>query len=360
MRVCIDIPHHAELFCRVLEGIIEAGRLEIESGAVEPGPPGDLPLVEDDDVGHPGAQENWQFPSVTARRGGDCKDVAVWRAASLRASGEDPDATVEIWQTGPRDLHCVVLRGDGSTEDVWSAIREGTWGDGYGYSLGATRGTVDHRGGSAVTVPAGSRAGASLQAPAPDRRGLTAIANSQRQGSTLAWQGTAGSALTPTSRTATSETQITAGATPPAGQAGTGGNVWVPSDGTIPGHWAQPSAAPLAYPPGYPPGYQMPPGYYGGGAAYGGIPTAPAGGGYGYGYGGDPYAQMQQYPDEDEDEDEDDDEDEEAGELELEVAELRGELRGQRRAQRALSSSSSSQTDSQDDNQQADDGGGGG
>src|SRR4051812_24489824 len=133
MRVVIDIPNHAELFCRVLDGLIEAGRLEIESGAVEPGPPEGLPLVEDEDVGHPGAAENWQLPSVTARRGGDCKDVAVWRAASLRASGEDPDATVQIWQTGRRDLHCVVERSDGYTEDVWSALRDGTWRLGAGF-----------------------------------------------------------------------------------------------------------------------------------------------------------------------------------------------------------------------------------
>jgi hypothetical protein len=60
--------------------------------------------------------ERWQLPSETFARGrGDCEDLASWRAAELRARGEP--ATVGVRRTGPRVLHAIVVRGDGSIED---------------------------------------------------------------------------------------------------------------------------------------------------------------------------------------------------------------------------------------------------
>jgi DNA-binding transcriptional ArsR family regulator len=60
--------------------------------------------------------ERWQLPTETmARRRGDCEDLASWRVAELRASGER--AHVGVRRTGPRVLHAVVVRGDGSVED---------------------------------------------------------------------------------------------------------------------------------------------------------------------------------------------------------------------------------------------------
>jgi hypothetical protein len=62
------------------------------------------------------AHERWQLPSETfARKRGDCEDLASWRAAELRLRGEN--ATVGVRRTGPRVLHAVVIRGDGSVED---------------------------------------------------------------------------------------------------------------------------------------------------------------------------------------------------------------------------------------------------
>jgi hypothetical protein len=62
------------------------------------------------------ASERWQLPTETmARRRGDCEDLAAWRAAELRVRGER--ARVGVRRTGPRVLHAVVVRGDGSIED---------------------------------------------------------------------------------------------------------------------------------------------------------------------------------------------------------------------------------------------------
>jgi hypothetical protein len=62
------------------------------------------------------ASERWQLPTETmARRRGDCEDLACWRAAELVLRGER--ARVGVRRTGPRVLHAVVVRGDGSIED---------------------------------------------------------------------------------------------------------------------------------------------------------------------------------------------------------------------------------------------------
>jgi hypothetical protein len=336
MRVSITIPNHAELLCRVLEGLIEAGRLEIESGAVDPGPPEDLELVEDEDVHDPSAGEHWQLPSETAEHGGDCKDVSVWRAASLRASGEDEEATVQIWQTGPRDLHCVVLRGDGSTEDVWSQLRDGTWRLGFGLSdlnpINGLKSLASNMSSAYSSVKSNLTGAGNPLTMNSAGRGV-GPGNINARTTNVSWLNAARGFVNPTTGYTLAPTQgYTVMTGPPA-----------------------PTPTPV-YPPNYPPGYNP----YGAGG-FGGIPTAPAyptygGGGYGgggYGGGGypsgDPYAGIPYYDGDDDDIEEDDDQDE----LREELAELRGELRGQRRAMRSSSSSSRSA-----DQDQADDGAG--
>jgi transglutaminase-like putative cysteine protease len=66
-------------------------------------------------------REHWQTPVETlSRGGGDCEDLAMWRAAELRVSGEP--ARVVWRRTGPRVLHAVVRRGDGRIEDPSRAL----------------------------------------------------------------------------------------------------------------------------------------------------------------------------------------------------------------------------------------------
>lgn len=71
----------------------------------------------------PPGKERWQTPYQTLLSGrGDCEDLAVWRAAELRRRGEDPRARVVVKRTGPRVLHALVRRGDGTLEDPSRAL----------------------------------------------------------------------------------------------------------------------------------------------------------------------------------------------------------------------------------------------
>lgn len=54
---------------------------------------------------------------VSTEGWGDCEDLAAYRAAELRFSGEDDAARVAVYQSGPGRYHAVVARGDGSIED---------------------------------------------------------------------------------------------------------------------------------------------------------------------------------------------------------------------------------------------------
>ena len=65
----------------------------------------------------PGHESFDHAATVIARGNGDCDDLAAYRAGSLRASGEDPDARPFVYKTGPHRWHAVVERGDGRVED---------------------------------------------------------------------------------------------------------------------------------------------------------------------------------------------------------------------------------------------------
>ena len=54
---------------------------------------------------------------VLASGSGDCEALSTWRAAELRVSGEDPNASVVVYKTGATKYHAIVLRGDGTLED---------------------------------------------------------------------------------------------------------------------------------------------------------------------------------------------------------------------------------------------------
>lgn len=66
----------------------------------------------------PEGDEHFDHAGVVMRRGwGDCDDLAPWQAASLRHTGEDPDAMAVVKRSGPHRWHAIVRRGDGSIED---------------------------------------------------------------------------------------------------------------------------------------------------------------------------------------------------------------------------------------------------
>lgn len=64
-------------------------------------------------------ESRWRTPRQVLRLGyGHCPDLAAWRVAELRESGEDPDATITIRHGGRQGLwHLVVRRGDDTLED---------------------------------------------------------------------------------------------------------------------------------------------------------------------------------------------------------------------------------------------------
>jgi len=65
----------------------------------------------------PGGERFDHAGTVMARKWGDCDDLAPWHAASLRHTGEDPDAKAIVRRSGPSTWHAIVQRGDGSIED---------------------------------------------------------------------------------------------------------------------------------------------------------------------------------------------------------------------------------------------------
>lgn len=66
----------------------------------------------------PGQGEHFDHGRLVIGRGwGDCDDLAPWRAASLRVTGEDPDATAIVRRSGPGRWHAIVRRDDGRIDD---------------------------------------------------------------------------------------------------------------------------------------------------------------------------------------------------------------------------------------------------
>lgn len=62
----------------------------------------------------PKGSERWLAPSLVMLEGeGDCEDLAAWRAAELRVTGEDPDARAVVVRSGDKTWHAVVDRSEG-------------------------------------------------------------------------------------------------------------------------------------------------------------------------------------------------------------------------------------------------------
>lgn len=119
-RVGLD-PYLRVLYA-ALETLAAAGQAELAAG--------DLPLLYEAGVryarearGPDGARlEEWRSPRAVLRaRAGDCEDLAAWRVAELRASGEP--AHFDVLSQPPREgrshwlFHIRVRRGSGELED---------------------------------------------------------------------------------------------------------------------------------------------------------------------------------------------------------------------------------------------------
>lgn len=78
---------------------------------------GQWPALYDSGVRYkrePRGSERWLTPSVVLLKGeGDCEDLAAYRAAELRVTGEDPGARAVVVRSGDRTWHAVVDRTEG-------------------------------------------------------------------------------------------------------------------------------------------------------------------------------------------------------------------------------------------------------
>lgn len=119
MRIVVAVPE-AHVKKPVLDGALEAvTRLNedmIKSGV---SPTSDQ-LIEEGAKWKPErpGDEHFDHGALIAKRGhGDCDDWAPLHAATLRVTGEDPDARAVVRKSGPKRWHAIVQRGDGSIDD---------------------------------------------------------------------------------------------------------------------------------------------------------------------------------------------------------------------------------------------------
>ena len=62
--------------------------------------------------------EHFDHAAIVTRRGwGDCDDLAPYHAASLRHTGEDPEAKAIVRRSGPHRWHAIVQRANGEIDD---------------------------------------------------------------------------------------------------------------------------------------------------------------------------------------------------------------------------------------------------
>lgn len=110
------MPARPAAFEAALEGLTRVNEALLVAPAV--GGPALPQLYESGVVYKNEPRDVWRHAGDVAAEGwGDCEDLSAWRAAELRVSGDDPDARVAVYKSGPSRYHAVVARGDGTVED---------------------------------------------------------------------------------------------------------------------------------------------------------------------------------------------------------------------------------------------------
>lgn len=121
MNAVIHVPSRPAAFAAALEGLTRLNETLLSDAALRGG---SLPPLYESGVRYRREpQEVWRHVEDVYSEGwGDCEDLAAWRAAELRVSGEDPEASVMTYKSAPHTYHAVVLRGDDSIEDPSRAL----------------------------------------------------------------------------------------------------------------------------------------------------------------------------------------------------------------------------------------------
>lgn len=119
MRINVAIPE-AHVEAPVLDAALEATTRLNESMLKD----GHVPTFDDGlkegvkwRPEPPGDEHFDHAQTVLHRKWGDCDDLAPWHAASLRHTGEDPEAKAIVRKSGPHRWHAIVQRSDGTIED---------------------------------------------------------------------------------------------------------------------------------------------------------------------------------------------------------------------------------------------------
>ena len=118
MRVKISVPEEhvsPDVVNAALEAVTRIDEQLLAAGQVPPFDPHNPQVRWRPE---PYGEEHFDNAGIVLGRGwGDCDDLAPWRAASLRASGEDPGATAIVLPSGPSTYHALVQRSDGSMDE---------------------------------------------------------------------------------------------------------------------------------------------------------------------------------------------------------------------------------------------------
>lgn len=119
MRVTIEVPNDPVILEALLEAMTGINATIISRGSEVLGAER-FPQLYDTPVIYkrePPGREEWQTVIQNLRRGrGDCEDLATHRAAELRVFEGEPARAV-VRRTGPRTIHALVERADGTLED---------------------------------------------------------------------------------------------------------------------------------------------------------------------------------------------------------------------------------------------------
>ncbi len=105
------VPARADAFEAALEGLTR-----VNQGLMERG---NIPTLYEAGVRYRNEPKDvWKHAVDVGSDGyGDCEDLAAYRAAELRHTGEDPGAYVTTYQSAPNRYHAVVARTGGALED---------------------------------------------------------------------------------------------------------------------------------------------------------------------------------------------------------------------------------------------------
>lgn len=107
----VHIPSGADWYRAALEGLARLDEVVMTKTSIPP-------LYASGAVYKREPQDTWRrADEVLADGWGDCEDLASYRVAELRVTGEDPGAAVDTYQTGRKRFHAVVKRTRGTIPD---------------------------------------------------------------------------------------------------------------------------------------------------------------------------------------------------------------------------------------------------